>query len=362
MVMRSSFVYLCIFLCSLFLSAIATARQSDEFIRGYVTAILETQFAVRGAEVAVKNGAVGIYFLGAKDKPGIREKVENNSKIGVASVTIGDARPNEGFVWFPEENLFRPLIAGPRWPHFFASYHNYSNTAELDSVASVGFGETFSIAGGDILDGRWQAGAQFGVFAIFDMDSDSHDLINADYRVGIPIIYRREQFAALARVYHQSSHLGDEYLLRGKDVLESRENLSYEAVNMLLSYDLSNHLRLYGGGEYIFHQSFDEDTSREDLEPWSLQFGGDYVGDPLSWSWWGSDVRFVAGIDLRSMEEADWDLDVSLRLGLDFSGQGRPDDDRSVRLLFEYFDGHSPNGQFYDQEIEYVGFGIHLNY
>ncbi|MFP4087106.1 MAG: DUF1207 domain-containing protein [Desulfobacteraceae bacterium] len=56
----------------------------------------------------------------------------------------------------------------------------------------------------------------------------------------------------MARLYHQSSHLGDEYLLRDNT---SRENLSYEGVEVLLSYNLIESLRIYGGGGDLIHRS-----------------------------------------------------------------------------------------------------------
>ena len=78
-----------------------------------------------------------------------------------------------------------------------------------------------------------ELGIQAGVFAIFDLNSQSFDLINADYLVGIPLTIKTGNFANLTRIFHQSSHLGDEFLLRGQT--NERINLSYEAVNSLLS-------------------------------------------------------------------------------------------------------------------------------
>jgi hypothetical protein len=361
--MQRSLGLLFVLFASIFFTtnAVATASPSDEYIRGYMAAILETQFELPDAQIAVSAGKVTITVPQSKNRQGLAQKIKTKGPVGVTAVAVNEAG-NGSTDWFPEERLFRPLLADPRWPHFYASYQAYTKAEELDSVGSVGFGENFPIIGGDLMGGRWQAGAQFGVFAIFDMDSDSHDLINADYRVGIPVIYRHSDFSAIARIYHQSSHLGDEYLLRGEDIQDNRENLSYEAISALLSYDYNDKLRFYGGGEYIFHQSFDNDTKREDLNPWSIQIGGDYIGNALAQKFWRGDVRFVAGADFRSMEEADWDTDVSLRVGLDFSGKGWHEDDRSVRILLEYFDGRSPHGQFYDEEIEYVGIGAHLYY
>ena len=94
-------------------------------------------------------------------------------------------------------------------------------------MGSVAFGGLLPLVQGPLPgEGRWELGFQAGVFSIFDMSSDSKDLINTDFWVGVPITARWGWFSTMMRVYHQSSHLGDEFLLRGG---VDRVNLSYEA-------------------------------------------------------------------------------------------------------------------------------------
>lgn len=84
-----------------------------------------------------------------------------------------------------------------------------------------------------------------GVFSIFDLNADSSDLINSDFFVGLPISARYGPLSAQVRVFHQSSHLGDEFLLRGP---VDRINLSYEGADLRLSVKPWNWLRFYAGG------------------------------------------------------------------------------------------------------------------
>ena len=51
------------------------------------------------------------------------------------------------------------------------------------------------------------------VYAQFDLNRPSYDLINADYLIGLPLTFRFDRFSGRARLYHQSSHLGDEFVL-----------------------------------------------------------------------------------------------------------------------------------------------------
>ena len=48
-------------------------------------------------------------------------------------------------VLLPTNQLFQPLLADPRWPHFSASFQRYINDDQLRNVASTNFGESFGI-------------------------------------------------------------------------------------------------------------------------------------------------------------------------------------------------------------------------
>lgn len=53
--------------------------------------------------------------------------------------------------------------------------------------------------------GQVELGLQAGVFAIFDLEAKSKDLVNADYFVAALAAYRTGNVSALARLFHQSS-------------------------------------------------------------------------------------------------------------------------------------------------------------
>jgi hypothetical protein len=130
------------------------------------------------------------------------------------AVKIGETTPNGG-EFLPSGRLFDPLIADPRWPHFSVVYQRYLDDEELEDVGAVSLGTTIGIYENDFPGaGRWQVGVQGAVFAIFDLNAPSSDLVNADYWFGIPLSYRYKNLSATFRGFHQSSHLGDEFLLR----------------------------------------------------------------------------------------------------------------------------------------------------
>jgi hypothetical protein len=249
----------------------------------------------------------------------------------------------------PRSELFRPLIADPRWPHTSVAYQRYVGDDELRQVGAVSFGESFAVWRGALSDrSRWEIGLQGGVFSIFDLEAESFDLINADYMAGLTGTYQRGDLTALLRAYHQSSHLGDEFVLR--DTVE-RVNLSYEVVDALLSYEFRSVVRVYGGGGYIVHR----DPS--DLAPGLAEAGVEIVS-PYALA--EGVLRPLAGLDLKWAEESGWETDTSARAGFQVENPAL----RSLRiqLLAEYYRGRSPNGQFFARDVEYAGFGIHLHF
>jgi len=259
----------------------------------------------------------------------------------------GPTSADRALDFLPSGELFRPLLADPRWPHFSASYQRYLGDDELRQVGSATFGESFGLLRGDApASGRWELGLQAGVFSTFDLDAESLDLVNSDFMVGVTGSYQRGDLSALLRFYHQSSHLGDEFLLRNR---VQRINLSYEVLDALISYEFASLLRLYGGGGYMVHR----DPSS--LAPGLLEAGAEIVSPRA----FGDGVlRPLAALDLKWNQESSWDTNLSVRAGTQIESPIL----RSLRLqlLLEYYRGQSPNGQFFARRIEYAGVGAHL--
>ena len=365
--------------------AMVPAAESDAYLRGYIESYLDISHGIARERVAVgvKDGVVTL--TGAVESP---EQIDRiiatvGSFIGVvrlvnrltvaepggpapgtgppggasgAGQPLGRWRtwrtwlqppPGRKSVRFPVGDLFTAPFADQKQPRFHTTYQRYHVDFGAFDIASVGFGESFALRRwprereGD----GWQIGISGAVFAIFNLDASSNDLLNADYIVGFPISYRSAEWSARLRVYHQSSHLGDEFLLEpqpGPPV--TRINLSYEAMEILGSWERRG-TRVYWGGTRIV-------SSETPLGRERTQAGIDYRGNPMRWR----TARLVAGFDLQAWDETGWDRDYSIKTGLQFrSPYG---DARSLQVLLEYYHGHSPHGQFYDLSVEYFGLGI----
>jgi hypothetical protein len=262
-----------------------------------------------------------------------------------------------GYVPLPRGDVFCPLLADPKGQRSFVSYlHESADDGDMD-LASVGISDAFGLLrlGGSKPGNGFQIGLQGSVFAQFDLDANSYDLINADYVIGLPVTMRTGAFSARVRLYHQSSHLGDEFLLREDNPKFERENISFEAAEMTLSLD-GGPFRIYGGGEYLLRRE------PSDLERY-VAHGGLELRPARRLLRFGSvaGVRFVAGGDFKASQEQDWKPSVSVRTGFEFD---RPRDTdppgRRWGLLFEAYTGPSPYGQFFRNDVRQLGVGIHF--
>lgn len=244
------------------------------------------------------------------------------------------------------ETPFPPLVADPQEPRFFATYLWVHSSQLASKLGSVGLGQTIGL-----IRGRdWQLGIAAGVFSEFNMQSSTTDLMNTDYIVGLPLTYRRGRWATRLRIYHQSSHLGDEYMLHTN---AQRVDLTFEAAEFLIASEGSR-WRVYGGGNYAFvHKP-------TDLKPAVLHGGLEYRQPrPLVRFGGITTGRLVVGLDAKSIEDREWQVAWSMVTGLEFGDwPAATGSDWHWSVLLKAYSGPAPYGEFYRDRLTSFGVGI----
>ena len=249
---------------------------------------------------------------------------------------------------FPVGDVFRPLVADPAAPRTFVSVLSLHTETDRVTIASLGTGVNFGLYRwpGERPGEGWQASIFGAVFSQFNLDASADDLINTDYRIGLPLTYKRGEFSVRASLWHQSSHLGDELILNGN--APERVDLSIESVDFVFAWERGG-WRPYAGGFYLLR-------GPEGLHRNGGHAGVDYAGHaPVL-----GGARLVGGLDLKWFEETDWHVGASAKLGLEF-GRRHPER-RGITVLVEYYEGFSPFGQFYRDDVTAYGVAVQFDF
>ena len=210
--------------------------------------------------------------------------------------------------WFPKGEVFEPLIADPNETRTFLSMLSVDSETVQSWFGDVGVGVNFGLY-------RWagkQPGdaSQPGPLCRRELALRPGRIVLSPRQHRLPGRVSRTNCSAgsspaRSRLFHQSSHLGDELILQGN--APQRVNLSVEVVDLLLAWQWGG-WRPYGGGMYIIHRDPD------DLKQGGFQVGLDYTGTERVL--FGG--RLVGGIDYRSFEENDWRGGMSIKAGLEY--------------------------------------------
>lgn len=345
---------------------------SDTYLEGYVQALIDAHYYEYHVKVTVDNHVVYLSSLPKNelmarsiisfviDIPGVKEvQVQEPSAIKekLPSDEIG---PRVSGVWFPQMTvLFAPLIGDPREPEYSANYRFGDKVMGRKAVA-VSLGDDFPIF-------RWrhvfswhgdlQIGIQAGVWAVFNFShvpnrkNNTCELMNTDYLVGIPLTYAFDKWSFRLRVYHLSSHLGDEFLVDNPSFLPKRVNPSYEALEWISAYQLSSGLRVYAGPGWIF-----ESDKTFHYKPFYAKWGTEIrlFGQKLYYHQLYGTPFLV--IHMENWQQRNWNLDQFYKIGYEISkmqGVGR-----KMRLYLEYHQGYSYEGQFFNERVRYGQIGF----
>ncbi len=349
-------------LCMLFWASGALAVD-DRVIEGYARGMLDRELRLSGVTATSANG---VLTLKAPSLGKVRAEQLTHALERIPGVTRVDLQEMDGSVttdaseseeapgvspWLPGGWLFQPLHADPRWAQFGLAFRRFLNGGQLKNGAAANLGATISVYRSRPSNGaQWEFGIQAGTFSLFDLSakSGSNDIINTDFTLALFYGYRRDDFSALLRLMHQSSHLGDEFI---QNTQTSRIEVNHDRLDLKLSYDLAQWLRLYGGGGLLLRQS-----------PDGLGIGTVQAGVELTspTTFWHGRLRPVAYVDVQLHERTGWSYSHSAMAGVQFETARL--DGRAIQLLIEHFTGPFPDGQFFMQKTHWIGIGLHLYY
>jgi hypothetical protein len=172
------------------------------------------------------------------------------------------------------------------------------------------------------------------------------DLNSLDPIFGPYADYRLDEFSFTYRFHHISTHLS-EGIFENKREKISTLRYSREHSQFLASHDFY-FIRYYGGFTHVVHNSTPIELRGDFL--FGLQFGLEIYLPRIYF------IEPYFAFDFNGKSEIDFHLGKSLVFGLKFS-EFQSYNDSSFHILFQYYEGIDPRGNFYNKKTKFYGFG-----
>jgi hypothetical protein len=165
-------------------------------------------------------------------------------------------------------------------------------------------------------------------------------LICNDWVVSLNTTAALGAWTLTGEIYHESSHLGDEYSDRFS---ATRLDWTREVAAAWLSYG-PGPVRITGNLSYVLIDELE-------LERPGAALAADYEGRPFG-HLLGGPVRPVGGIFFQGEAATNWRISTSAKLGIAVS---RPGGRREIGIALIAHDGLSTQRQFFRRESRYIG-------
>lgn len=197
----------------------------------------------------------------------------------------------------------------------------------------------------------WELGMEFNIYTQFSVVDVGEvfmgGLQNADYRISGMLHYQHSPHT-LSRIslFHQSSHLGDDYIIRNFIVTPTLRTQNYEQLDFTL-YKKYERWNIYGTTGY----NVSPNTVRKRL---LIQFGGD-LSRPMNAH---PGLAWVGGLDVKLYEHNDFHPSLRVGWGVEFArGTQTP-----TRLFLTYYQGHLPYSTLEYQLVRLLGISLSFDF
>ena len=244
---------------------------------------------------------------------------------------------------FPDVQSFELPEASPRVHglvgRIFSARRGDSQFGQ-EPEAEVAVGENFPVIA--LRRGERPVTLGFGtqVYGRFSLGDRKSALISNDWVVGLNTTAALGRWTVTGEIYHESSHLGDEYSDRFS---ATRLDWTREVAAAWVTYG-AGPVRVTGNLSYVLIDELD-------LKRPGAALAADYEGRAFG-RFLGGPVRPVAGIFFQGEAATDWRISTSAKLGIALSRSGGR---REIGLAVIAHDGLSTQRQFFRRESRYIG-------
>lgn len=232
----------------------------------------------------------------------------------------------------PAHELFLPMLADVTDPHFGFSI---AAANHQHGLARVDVGDYLGIYRCALPNGRGAAQLSVGGAIFTRFDARTHNIQVIDYYGNVPLDIRVGKVSMRLMFYHDSSHLGDDYL---KEKNIQTNNHSWEALRAIAAFEPVKPLRLYGGYSRAIHTT----PSWNGYQ--AVQGGVEIFFNMAQGARW---LPYWAN-DLQSWERSNWHPTWTSQLGLKTAADYSKG--RGITYFVQVMKGPRMEGQFFHQK------------
>jgi uncharacterized protein DUF1207 len=263
--------------------------------------------------------------------------------VALASVTSAAGQQR----FFPAVRSFELPEASPRVHGFVGrllAAHRGDSRFGQEQEGEVVLGENFPLVALKSGPRPIILGLGSQVYGRFSLTDSKSALISNDWVAGVNTTAGLGPWALTLEVYHESSHLGDEY---GNRFQSDRIDWTREVVAGWASYVVGV-WRFTAGASHVL-------ADKLDLPALAGSLGIDYRGKPRRLM--GGLGRPIAGLFTEAEAATAWRMSTSAKIGVAFATGNAHD--ISIGLIAH--DGLSTQRQFFRQESQYVGLELRFD-
>jgi len=212
----------------------------------------------------------------------------------------------------------------------------------------VNFGFTKPLLAKHSENQSWEINFGAATFTQFNLLKKSNGdylagLLNNDYKLSADFSLQKKNSVFRIRLFHVSSHLGDDYMLRHNDTIPNDKSNNYEQVDLTYLHKKENNYWYAGMGEIYTIYSF--------RKRFSVFCGG-------LWTYGNSDkINFFGTFNLKLLQENNFSPDFRDAYGVNLMRNH----ESIMRIWIEFYSGHLPYSTLKYGRISWMGAGMSFN-
>jgi hypothetical protein len=254
--------------------------------------------------------------------------------------------------YFPAKSYWQPLMLDPIAAQTNGSLNAYWEDGQQKEIvwAIFAFGFQRPLIKWLYPSGRsLELGMEVASFTQFEfrwVDGRSQrNILNTDFKVGIPLIYHAQKWTYRLRMFHVSSHWGDDYMIRNHIYHYIPNAVNYEQMDFTASYTKTFY-RIYGGFGVVIRP----ETIRK---RWDFEAGffiTKKIGKSHALAW-------IGGMDIKAYQQNNFNPGINAAIGIRMANREK----HPFKLMLQYYHGNLPFGVYEARHVQWLGIGLYMN-